>query len=199
VNDDARAAISLARQPILPLVGPTPLRQFNRVLDVGSVGPDFFSDGLQVSAEFATRPSHRARLEAGLERLRDGNRQTSLYTHYQMNLTSTPRQWAVLRPNVFFETFDSKRDAYFSPRRHLTIGTMLHVVRRYPGWDVELELNPQLLRTDGATGFGSHGVLNLTRRLGHATISGGTFVFYDAVDDYLQWRVGGRVTIPIRR
>jgi hypothetical protein len=199
LTDDARAALTFGRRPVLPLFGPTPLREFNRVLDASGVGPDFFSDGLQVVAEFLARPFHRARLEAGVERLGDRNRQRWLYGHYQLPLSSSARQWTVLRPNVYFETFQRNLDSYFSPGRHLTIGAMLHGIRQYPQWEIELELNPQILRTDGATGWASHGVLNLKLRAGRATLDAGTFVFYDGLQDYLQWRFGARVTLPIRR
>jgi hypothetical protein len=76
---------------------------------------------------------------------------------------------------------------------------MLHTIRRYPHWDLELEVNPQVLRTDGATGVGGHGLVNLQMTRGRARFDLGTFVFYDGLEDYLQWRVGGRVTIPVGR
>lgn len=199
VSDDINAGMSIAREAVLPLRGPAPLRQFNRVLDIGAVGPGFFSDGLRAFTDFLTRPTHRARIEAGASRLADGNRQAFVYAHYQIPFATGVRQWTVLRPNVFMETFDGKQPAYFSPKRHLTLGTMIHTIRQYPHWDVELEVNPQVLRTDGATGIAGHGMLNLNIRTGRATIGAGTFVFYDGLADYLQWRFGGRVTVPIGR
>ena len=198
-SDEVRAGATIARAPLLPLAGPTPLRQFNRVLDLRALSPGFSADSLQAFTEFLTRRTHRVRAQAGAERLADGNNQGFAYVHYQLPVATGVRQWTVLRPNVFYERFARKSPAYFSPSSHLTFGTMFHTIRQYPAWDVEIELNPQLLRTEGTTGFGGHGVVNLTLRKGRTTMNAGTFLFYDGLEDYLQWRVGGRVTVRVGR
>lgn len=197
--DDTEAGLRVGREPLLPLIGPAPMRQFNRVLDISRVGPGFYSDTVQAFGEFISETAHRARVELGAARMQDGNRQAQAYLHYQVPVTLGVRRWTVLRPNAFFETFDSKRPGYFSPRRHLTAGMMLHTIRRYPQWELELEVNPQVLRTDGATGVGGHGLVNVQMTRGRVRFDLGTFVFYDGLEDYLQWRVGGRVTIPVGR
>lgn len=197
--DDAVVGLTAARQPMVPLEGPLPLRQFNRVLDVAAIGPGFYSDGIRLFTDFLTRPTHRAHLEGGVERMQDRNRQVYAYAHYQVPVASGVRRWTVLRPNVFFESFLEKRPSYFTPRHHLTLGTMLHTIRQYPHWDLEVEINPQVLRTDGRMSFGAHGLVNLGIRVGRVTVAGGTFVFYDGLEDYLQWRAGGRITIPLKR
>ena len=107
--------------------------------------------------------------------------------------------WTAIRPNVFFETFRDRQLAYFSPRRHVTLGTMLHTIRRYARWEIESEINPQLLYTDGDLGVGGHGLLNVGARLGGASLSGGAFIFWDGLEDHLQWRVGGRISVPLAR
>jgi hypothetical protein len=76
---------------------------------------------------------------------------------------------------------------------------MLHTIRQYPRWDLELELNPQFLRTDGVNGLGAHGIFNVAVKVRRISIGGGAFLFYDGLEDYLQWRVGGRVSIPVGR
>lgn len=197
LTDDAEAGVSFSRQPLLPLAGPGPMRQFNRVLDIARVGPGFFSDAVRAFGEFISETAHRARIELGAERLQDGNRQAQAYLHYQIPVTLGVRRWTVIRPNAFFETFDTRQPGYFSPKRHLTVGTMLHTIRHYPHWDLEFEVNPQLLRTDGATGVGGHGLVNIQIVRERARFDLGTFVFYDGLEDHLQWRVGARVTIPL--
>ena len=199
VSDEVRAGATIARVPLLPLAGPTPLRQFNRVLDLRAVSPNVSADAVQGFTEFLTRRTHRVRAQGGAERLADGNRQAFAYGHYQLPVATGVRQWTVLRPNVFYERFARKSPAYFSPSSHLTLGTMLHTIRQYPGWDLEVELNPQLLRTEGMNGFGGHGVVNLTLRKGRTTMNAGTFLFYDGLENYLQWRAGGRVTVRVGR
>ena len=183
----------------LPQFGPSPLRQFNRVLDIAAAGPGFFRTALRGFAEFLTDPARRARLEVEAARLEDGNRQTLAYAHYQIPLADSLRRWTVIRPNVFFETFQSRRHSYFSPKHHLTIGTMLHTLARYPHWDLEVELNPQWLRTDGANGWGAHGLVDARFTRGRTTADVGAFLFYDGLEDYLQWRVGGRVSVRLGR
>jgi hypothetical protein len=76
---------------------------------------------------------------------------------------------------------------------------MLHAIRRFARWHFETEINPQLLRTDGAFGAGGHGLLNLGARIGGVSATGGVFVFWDGLEDHLQWRVGGRVSVPLGR
>ena len=73
------------------------------------------------------------------------------------------------------------------------------MIRRYARWEIESEINPQLLFTDGATGPGGHGLVNVGKKVGRASLAGGAFVFWDGIADHLQWRVGGRVSVPLAR
>jgi hypothetical protein len=199
LSDRAMFGLDVRREALLPINVRPELRQFNRIMDLQAVGPGFYGDLFRGIVELAVRNEHGARAETGFEKLQDGNRRTFAYVHLQIPTTSSARTWAAIRPNVFFETFRDNRLAYFSPRRHLTLGTMLHAIRRYAGWQIESEINPQLLFTDGATGLGGHGVLNVGARLGETSLSGGAFVFWDGLQDHLQWRLGGRVSIPVGR
>jgi hypothetical protein len=199
VTDGTLGGVAATREPLLPLAGPAPFRQFNRMLDMAAAGPGFFRTALRGFAEFLTEPGHRARVEVEGARLEDGNRQALAYAHYQLPLTDSVRQWTVVRPNVFFESFQSHRDSYFSPKHHLTVGTMLHSLVRYPHWDLEVEVNPQLLRTDGINGWGAHGLVDARFTRGRTAADVGAFLFYDGLQDYLQWRVGGRVTVKLGR
>ena len=199
VGDDLRVGFTGARQPVLPLFGPAPLRQFNRVRDLAALGPAFLTDIVRAFAELPAAADGAVRIEAGAGWLQDGNRQRHVYAHYQVPVASGLRRWTALRPNAYFETFDAERPAYFSPGRHLTLGTMLHTIRQYGAWDLELEMNPQMLRTDGTTGFGGHGLVNVRVRGRRATAEVGTFLFFDGLDDYLQWRIGARVSVPVGR
>jgi hypothetical protein len=199
LSDRTTFGLDGRREALLPVNARPELRQFNRVMDLQAVGPGFYGDLFRGIVEFAVRNEHGARAETGFEKLRDGNRRTFAYVHLQIPTTSSARTWAAIRPNVFFETFRNNQLAYFSPRRHVTLGTMLHAIRRFAGWQIESEINPQLLFTDGATGLGGHGVLNVGAKLGTTSLSGGAFVFWDGLQDHLQWRLGGRVSIPVGR
>ena len=134
-----------------------------------------------------------------IERFQDTNSRTFAYLHHQIQFESSARAWTALRPTVFFETFQRKSSFYYSPQRHTTAGTMLHMFRRRDAWEVEWEVNPQLLFTDGAFGAGAHGLFNLTARVRGALLSGGAFLFWDGLEDHLEWRMGGRVSIPLAR
>jgi predicted Zn-dependent protease len=192
------AGLSVAREALLPLAGET-LRQFNRALDIGLIGPAFHLHALRGFIDTITGEARRLRAEFGLDAFEDGNRRVSSYLHYQIPIASDARHWVALRPNLYFETFRDARAAYFSPDRHLTTGLMLHGIRRYPRWYAELELNPQWLRTSGADGFGVHALLGAGATLGRVSFSAGAFVFYDGLEDYLQRRVAGAITIPVGR
>ena len=199
LSDAATLGLDVRREALLPVNVRQELRQFNRVMDVQAVGPGFYGNMFRGIVNLAVRQDHAARAETGFEKLEDGNQRSFAYLHLQIPTTSTARTWTAIRPNVFFETFRNHQLSYFSPRRHLTLGTMLHTIRRYAGWHIESEINPQLLFTDGATGPGGHGVLNVGARLGTTSLSGGAFVFWDGLQDHLEWRLGGRVSIPVGR
>jgi predicted Zn-dependent protease len=197
--NDATAGATFSRQPLLDLNGLPELRHFNRVLDVGAIGPGFHTESVSGFFDALISGNSRIRAESGFEKLQDDNSRAFLYLHYQIPISTRADQWFVVRPNGFFEMFREKLGAYFSPRRHLTLGTMLHLIKRNSRWEIESEINPQLLFTDGATGFGGHGLLNLSRKVGQASVGAGVFVFYDGLYDHVQWRAAGRVTLPLGR
>jgi tetratricopeptide (TPR) repeat protein len=186
-----------SRHALLALNPRRELRQFNRVLDIDAIGPGFFAHGISGFADLMTRGSERTRIELGWEGLQDGNARTFAYGHYQIPLTTGVRHWSVVRPNLFAEMFRDKRPFYYSPSSHLTLGTMYHLITQYPRWSFEFEMNPQLLYTEGVIGFGAHGLVNLDRRIRRVRVGAGTFVFYDGLENHVQWRVGGRITVPL--
>ena len=195
----ATIGVDAGREALVAVNARRELRQFSRVLDLQAVGPGFHTNAVRAHLEVNTRDDHRARAESGLEKFQDGNLRSFVYLHYQIPVASSARVWTAIRPDLFFETFRDRQFAYFSPRRHVTIGTMLHTIRRYPRWEIEGEINPQLLYTDGKRGVGGHGLLNVGAKLGPASLSGGAFLFWDGLEDHLQWRLGGRVSVPLPR
>lgn len=198
-TNDSAVGFSGGRESLLPAGTRAELRQFNRVLDVGALGPDFYFQGVRGFAEHVAAGERRARLETGIDAAKDGNHRLFAYLHYQVPLATGARDWLALRPNLFFETFRDRMPFYFSPSRHLTVGTMLHAIRQRQRWNLELEINPQWLRTDGANSVGVHGLLNVGVKVHAVSIAGGTFIFYDGLEDYFQWRLGGIVSVPLGR
>lgn len=191
--------LSAGRASLLP-TGPSPeLRQFNRVLDIAALGPGFWIQGARVSFDDITERNYRTRVEAAIEGLQDGNRRLSSYVHLQFPIRNGVSHWATIRPNLFFESFRDKERPYFSPHTHWTLGTMFHSIRRYQRGQVEFEVNPQWLHTEGNDGFGVHGVFHVEVQLGRVTVTGGTFIFYDSLEQYVQGRFHGRVIIPLGR
>jgi hypothetical protein len=199
LTDGHTIGVDISREALLPINGRLELRQFNRVLNVERLGPGFFGDVFRGIVELAAGDSRRAHIEPGFERFEDGNRRTFAYFHFDLPTNSSGHTWSVIRPNVFFESFRDHQLDYYSPQHHLTIGTMWHMIRRYARWQIESEINPQLLFTDGATGPGGHGLFNVGAKVGPASLTGGAFVFWDGLEDHLQWRLGGRVSIPLAR
>ena len=197
--DGTTIGVDAIRDAVLPALGRSDMRQFNRVLDLRALGPAFESTTFRGLLEVTPFPTQQSHLEGGAERFQDGNRRSFTYLHHQVPLASSARTWTALRPNLFFETFTRESPFYFSPRRHITAGTMLHMINRRNAWEIEWEINPQLLHTDGATGAGAHGLFNLGARIKGALLNGGAFVFWDGLEDHVQWRVGGRVSVPFAR
>src|SRR5205085_2228886 len=118
LTNDATAGLTLSRQPLLDLNGLPELRHFNRVLDVGAIGPGFHTDSVSGFFDRLTRGNSRVRAESGFEKLQDDNSRAFLYLHYQIPISTRADRWFVIRPNGFFETFRENLAAYFSPRRH---------------------------------------------------------------------------------
>ncbi len=199
LTDGHTIGVDISREALLPINGRLELRQFNRVLNLQHLGPGFYGDVFRAVVELSARDSRRAHIEPGFERFEDGNNRTFAYLHFDLPTNSSGHTWSVIRPNVFFESFRDHQPDYFSPKHHLTLGTMWHVIRRYARWEIESEINPQLLFTDGATGPGGHGLVNVGKKVGRASLAGGAFVFWDGIANHLQWRVGGRVSVPLAR
>ena len=190
------AGLSAAREPLLPVSSDT-WRQYNRALDIGALGPGFHLHAMRAFIDRVTGSARRLRVEAGVDAFADGNRRASSYLHYQIPVPTDAQTFVAIRPNLYFETFRDARPEYFSPGRHLTTGVMVHGIRRFPRWHVELELNPQWLRTSGTNGFGAHGLIGGGATFGRVSLSAGAFLFYDGLEDYLQRRVTGRVTVAV--
>src|SRR5437868_11148810 len=84
LTNDATAGLTLSRQPLLDLNGLPELRHFNRVLDVGAIGPGFHTDSVSGFFDRLTRGNSRVRAESGFEKLQDDNSRAFLYLHYQI-------------------------------------------------------------------------------------------------------------------
>ena len=93
----------------------------------------------------------------------------------------------------FYEGFADTESAYFSPENHLSLGLILQDIEHLGPVALDLEINPQLITTDGDTGWGGHWHLKATYDGEHIFAGGGLFGFYDDNDDYLLWRLAGQV------
>lgn len=162
-------------------------RLWNRIIDLEALGPSFAVNGGKVFGDWLLSEERRDRLWAqfGAENYEDGNLRGIFYAHYQFPLSNGPNDWTVLRPNAFVEAFKHAHEPdYFSPESHATIGVAAHTVQKHGPFRVEAELNPQLLVTDGDPGFGVHGLLEVSVRVGPADVGISGFSFYDSLDAY---------------
>lgn len=173
-------------------------RTFNRVVDLESLGPAARIDEVRGYLQWVQGEERRLRLDLAGNRFGDGNRRAWLYGHYQIPLTTAVGRWTVIRPNLYLESFRDEVPAYFSPEAHGTLGVMFHTIRTSGPWRLEMEANPQWLWSDGDSGIGAHGVLDLQRRIGPAEAGVGLFGFYDDREDYWLWRLAGRITFGWR-
>ena len=105
--------------------------------------------------------------------------------------------WTALRPNVYWESFDRRTPAYFSPDGFYAVGGMWHNILSSPLWRLEAELNPRLTWLDGRASYGLHGVIDLSRAFGPVSAGIGGFTFYDRRSDYWAWRVAAQLGVRL--
>jgi len=175
------------REPLLGAHEDLDPRLWNRIIDLAALGPSFAINGGKVFGDWLLSEERRDRLwaQVGAENYQDGNLRGIFYAHYQLPLRNAPDDWTVLRPNAFVEAFKHAHEPdYFSPESHATVGLAGHTVQQHGPFRIEAELNPQLLVTDGEPGFGVHGLLEVSVRLGPANVGISGFSFYDSLDAY---------------
>ncbi len=174
-------------------------RAWNRIIDLKRLGPAFAVTGGRVALDKFLREAAGDRLfvELGAQNYEDGNLRGTFYGHYQLPLDERPGSWTVLRPNAYFEAFKHPdQPAYFSPKTHASVGTMLHTIQEHGRWRVEAEANPQMIVSDGDVGPGVHALLDVSVQVGRARVGVAGFVFYDGNDDYWLARAMARVVVP---
>lgn len=168
-------------------------RLFNRITDMTRMPTDMAVDKARVFANIVTFPEHQFHAEAGLDAMEDGNFRKWSYAHYQIPIPgSRDKHWAAVRPNFYVESCDEQKAGYFSPEYHITTGIMLHTIQEFTYFDVEAEVNPQLLWTKdktkkGDTQQGIHGLLNIAYKYKNLRVGVGGFVYADT-DDYWLYR-----------
>jgi len=173
-------------------------RLFNRIIDLETVGPTFALNGgvAYVDTLLRDEAEDHLRVVGGAEGYEDGNFRGLVYAHYQLPVDLRPGRWTVVRPNAFFEAFEHPDDpGYFSPSTHATVGFAGHTIRSYGRWEVQAELNPQLLVTEGTAGFGAYGLLDVGTDVGPVNLGVSGFAFYDGIDDYWLTRATARVVV----
>ena len=173
-------------------------RGFNRVTELGLVGPDFrvHSAGghlvLRGTSEWETR------VEAGIAHFQDGNRHLHAYAHRQIPLVSRGGRWLALRPNLYLESFREDIPGYATPSGSGSLGLSLHGIGEWPsGLRLEADLNPNLLWVDDEGGPGGSGLLDLSVPLGRTRLGAGIFGYLREPEDYSLWRFTTRVRIPL--
>ncbi len=161
-------------------------RLFNRVSDMTRLHADMAIDKARGFMDIVTFPEHQFRLEGGLDSFEDGNLRAWGYTHYQIPvLRSREKHWTVIRPNFYTETTEKEKPGYFTPEMHSTLGLALHTIQELDPFELELEVNPQLLWTDddtknGETATGINGLVNLTYKADSFRVGIGGFGYKDS-------------------
>lgn len=175
-------------------------RQYPRFVDLSLIEPDFTIDTVSASLDWATFVEHRLLVQGAVSQYEDDNEQLSAYAHYQVPISGvSPLHWTVLRPNVYYETFDRPERAYFSPDYNLSIGFGGHTVRKSErGSRLELEVNPILIfRDDGFDSkedgeFGLHLVASASTPIWKRFEAGLAAFYYYEADGYDLMRVVAR-------
>lgn len=168
-------------------------RLFNRITDMTKMSTDMAVDKARVFTNIVTFPEQQFHAEGGLDAMEDGNIRKWAYAHYQVPvLWSRDKHWTAIRPNFYVESCDQQKPGYFSPNSHITTGIMLHTIQEFEFFELEAEVNPQLLWTrdktkKGKTQDGIHGLLNIAYKYKNFRIGVGGFAYADT-DDYWLYR-----------
>lgn len=164
------------------------IRQYNRVVDMSRMPTDMYIDKISGWANLKLFPENELRLNAGYQGYEDNNQVVWGYAHYQIPvLDSSPQRWTVVRPNLYAESVEDEHPAYFSPDVHVALGLGLHTIRQFDTVDLEFEVNPLLLWTEGL-GYdnnaypGISGVAKLIYKLRHWHLGLALFGYADSED-----------------
>ncbi|MDJ0783128.1 MAG: tetratricopeptide repeat protein [Desulfosarcinaceae bacterium] len=192
--DDSSLGLAVTRETVWTPHDSSQLHRYHRVTRLAGVEPAFARSDLRLLMDKRLGDGGRfLQTQLGGDLYSDDNRRLWAYTHLQQPLIETGQRWLAVKPNLFYEGFADNDAAYFSPSNHVSLGLILQHIERLGRVAVDLEVNPQLLITDGETGWGGHWHLKLTAEWGPLFAGGGVFGFYDQNDDYLLWRTAARV------
>ncbi len=173
-------------------------RGFNRVTELGRLGPGFRVHSAGGHLVFRGTSEWETRLEAGIADFQDGNRHLHAYAHRQIPLVSRPGRWFALRPNLYLESFREELPGYASPSGSGSLGLSLHGIGEWPsGLRLEADLNPNWLWVDNEWGPGGSGLLDLSVPVGRARVGAGLFGYLREPEDYTLWRFTTRVRVPL--
>jgi predicted Zn-dependent protease len=192
--DDSSIGVGLTRETIWTAHDSPDLHRYHRITRLAEVEPAFARTDVRLLVDKRLGDGGRFwQATIGGDVYSDNNSRLWGYTHLQQPLMERPGRWVALKPNLFYEGFSNTEDPYFSPEHHLSLGLIGQAIAQIGFVAVDLEANPQLLVTDGETGWGGHWHLKLTTEWRHLFAGGGIFGFYDHNDDYLLWRMVGQV------
>jgi tetratricopeptide (TPR) repeat protein len=173
-------------------------RGFNRVTELGLLGPDFRVHSARGHLVLRGTSEWETRVEAGIAEFQDGNRHLHAYAHRQIPLVSRRGRWFALRPNLYLESFREELPGYASPSGSGSLGLSLHGIGEWPsGFRLEGDLNPNLLWVDDQWGPGGSGLLDLSVPVGRVRIGAGLFGYVREPEDFTLWRFTTRLRVPL--
>lgn len=191
--DDSSVGIGLTHETIWTAHDSPDLHRYHRITELSQVEPAFARTNLRLIADKRLGDGgHFWHTVLGGDLYTDNNSRLWGYTHLQQPLMERPGRWVAVKPNLFYEGFSNSEDPYFSPEHHISLGLIGQAIAQIGRLALDLEVNPQLLITDGEAGWGGHWHLKLTTEWRHLFAGGGIFGFYDHNDDYLLWRMVGQ-------
>jgi tetratricopeptide (TPR) repeat protein len=161
---------------------------FSRVIDIGAIGPSFGHEEILAYHDKALPEDRRLRLELKGDAYDDGNHSAAIYTQYQIPLKPGSRNFTVIFPNLYAESFNRTVPGYFSPHAFVTGGVGFHAIRQNKDWNFELVLSPRAVSTNGVVDFGAHGFLALARRYRTFETGFEAFGVYDGTGRYTSAR-----------
>jgi len=174
-------------------------REFNRVIDLAGLGPDMPVTGVKGTANTVLAPNRRMLVEGGADRYGDDNTRGFVYGQYELVTMARQDRWMAFAPNLYWESYRRESPFYFSPSSYVALGGLWHTIRSTPAWRVEFEANPAATWVRSDLGFALHGVVDVARTWGRATLGGGVFYFYDQRARYGSYRIVGQLDLRLGR
>jgi hypothetical protein len=172
------------------------LMRFNRIHDLAAVGSRFNATTFGARLNLMFGSDRALRTDVFSRDYSDGNRSRDVFVQFQQ-VIANGSAWVALQPHIYVEQWRSSAAAYYSPGTHVTTGLTLRSIAQRGIWSFDSALTPQLLSSNGNTGFGASLTGGIRARIFGGSIGANVMLFDDRRHAYGLRRIVADVRIPI--